>query len=371
MKLRHLAIMNFRGIREMSWFPPGDFVCLIGPGDIGKSTILDAVELVFSPRWNPPLDDADFFQCDTSEHLVIEATVGELPQRLISDAAFGLRLRGFDSTTKAILDEPEDHHEVVVTIRFQVDESLEPTWHVVTDRHPEGQVLGAREREKFGVLRLGGAVDRHLSWGKGSVLSKLTDDLETQAAVLAGASRTARQQVKVEHLPQMAKAAKQAEGLAAELGVHPTSAFLPALDPAAGLSSHGLVLHDGNVPYRKIGFGSRRLVSLAMQRHVARDTGLVVIDEVETGLEPFRLRRLLQTLLLNRDAKGMGVFMTTHSPVALAQLRANHLGIVRRSADGVVKVMMPPETLQGSLIKHAEAFLSRRVIVCEGKTEMG
>jgi putative ATP-dependent endonuclease of the OLD family len=370
-KLRHLAVSRFRGIRELSWFPCGDVVCLIGPGDIGKSTILDALELVFSPRWNPEVDDADFFQCDTGQPLAIEATIGDLPRRLISDAQFGLRLRGFDAVNGVIIDEPDDHHELVITIRFQVTDTLEPTWHVVTQRHPEGLKIGVREREKLGVLRLGAFLDRHLSWAKGSVLSKLTEDIETQAAVLASASRTARQQVKTEHLPQMEKAAREAQSLAAELGVHPNDSFVPALDPAAGLSTQGLVLHEGKVPLRKVGFGSRRLVSLAMQRHVASDAGIVLIDEIETGLEPFRLRRLLHTLALDSRSRGMGIFMTTHAPLTLTQLRAEHLGIVRRSADGTTRVLSPPSSLQGILVKHAEPFLSRRVVVCEGKTELG
>jgi ABC-type taurine transport system ATPase subunit len=369
-KLRHLAVNRFRGIRELSWFPAGDLVCFIGPGDIGKSTILDAIELVFSPRWNPVIDDADFFQCDISQPLVVEATIGGLPRRLVSDAQFGLRLRGFDSSRPAIVDEPEDHHELVITIRFKADETLEPTWQVVTDRHPEGLNIGVREREKLGVLRLGAMVDRHLSWAKGSVLSKLTEELETQAAVLANASRTARQQVTSQHLPKMSKAAADAQKLAAGLGVHPNSSFQPALDPTAAFSTPGLVLHDGKVPLRNAGFGSRRLVSLAIQRHVAADAGMILIDEVETGLEPFRLRRLILNLVSD-GTKGLGVFITTHSSIALSQLRATQLGVVRRSADGKARVLTPCESLQGTLIKHAESFLSRRVVICEGKTEMG
>lgn len=32
-----------------------DFVCLLGRGDSGKTTILDAISLVLSPNWNTPV----------------------------------------------------------------------------------------------------------------------------------------------------------------------------------------------------------------------------------------------------------------------------------------------------------------------------
>jgi predicted ATP-dependent endonuclease of OLD family len=134
MKLRHLLVRHFRGIDNLSWTLGGDFICLIGAGDSGKSTVLDAIELVLSPRWNLTVDDSDFYQCDVTSPIVIEATVGDLPRRSLSDSAFGLRLRGL-AADGTLHDEPQDGDESVITIRLTVDESLEPRWEVVTDRH--------------------------------------------------------------------------------------------------------------------------------------------------------------------------------------------------------------------------------------------
>ncbi len=41
-RIRHLAIRNFRSIKALDWSPAPGINCLIGPGDSGKSTILDA-----------------------------------------------------------------------------------------------------------------------------------------------------------------------------------------------------------------------------------------------------------------------------------------------------------------------------------------
>ncbi len=57
-------------------------VCLLGPGDSGKSTVLDAIEAALSSRWTLSLTDDDFFEGDTSQPIVIAVTVGELPPAL-------------------------------------------------------------------------------------------------------------------------------------------------------------------------------------------------------------------------------------------------------------------------------------------------
>ena len=46
MKLTSIEIKNFRGIKHSAVFFPLDsrIVCLIGPGDSGKTTLLKAIE---------------------------------------------------------------------------------------------------------------------------------------------------------------------------------------------------------------------------------------------------------------------------------------------------------------------------------------
>ncbi len=382
MKLRHLKVERFRGIKTLSWFVGSDFVCLVGPGDCCKSTVLDAIELVLSPRWNPTFDDGDFHNGDASQGLLIEATLGELPRPLLSDGHFGLRLRGFSPAGPTIHDEPQEGDEEVLTVRLTVDSSLEPTWHVVTDRHPEGATISARERERLGVVRLGAVVERHLSWSRGSVLSRLTGDVDEHAQLLADAGRQARSTVDPSKLPKLTAAATRAASLSASFGVSPRSQFEPRIDAGdAYLGAGSLALHDGPVPVRRAGLGTRRLVTLSMQRHVAEQGGVVLIDEVEHGLEPYRLRRLLVELLDPASSgtpvpgaasvpRAGSAILTTHSPITIGQLRTEQLRIVRTDASGTV-ILSPSPDVQGTLIKHAEAFLSRRVIVCEGRTELG
>lgn len=76
MKVRHLSVRNFRGIRELDWpVPDCNVLCLIGRGDSTKSTILDALRRVFHPQWDLPFDDADFHLCNPENPITIDAVL--------------------------------------------------------------------------------------------------------------------------------------------------------------------------------------------------------------------------------------------------------------------------------------------------------
>ncbi len=374
MKLHRLEVQRFRGIKTLDWRVDGDCVCLAGPGDSTKSTILDAVELVLSPRWNVAFDDSDFFNADASEPLSISATVGALPEEWKHDDKFGLAVRGWNPEGE-LHDEPADGDEIVLTIRLLVDASLEPTWTVVNDRVPEGRPISAKDRERLGCTRLGDFFDRHLSWSRGSVLARLTGDVERIGGVLAEAGRAARSALDTEKLPEaIRKVARDANTIGATVGVTPTTAYQAHLDiQAASVGLGGLALHDGDVPVRRAGMGTRRLLTLALQREAAKAGGVVLVDEVEHGLEPHRIRRLLRTLHDGHGgaAKQRGqVLMTTHSPTVLGELQAAELRVVRCDG-GSTTATVVPSALQPIVLKAAEAFLARKVIVCEGRTELG
>ena len=88
MNIKHLNIRHFRGIDRLDWEVAGRLVCLIGPGDSTKSTILEAIELALTSRRSVSFDDADFYGADTDNSILIKATVGEVPADLLADVRF-------------------------------------------------------------------------------------------------------------------------------------------------------------------------------------------------------------------------------------------------------------------------------------------
>ena len=139
MQIRQIKVRNFRGIAALDWNPAHSFCCLIGPGDSGKSTLLDAAEAALSSRWFS-FTEPDFLGCDAANAITIEATVGELSRALMSDERFGLCIRGWTATGE-LRDEPEDGDETVLTVRLTVDATLEPAWELVCDRIEDTRTL--------------------------------------------------------------------------------------------------------------------------------------------------------------------------------------------------------------------------------------
>ena len=88
-RIRRLEIRNFRGIRALDWAPSAGVNCLIGPGDSGKSTILDAIDLCLGARQGVQFSDADFHGLDVGQPVEIAVTLGALPDALLSIEAYG------------------------------------------------------------------------------------------------------------------------------------------------------------------------------------------------------------------------------------------------------------------------------------------
>jgi energy-coupling factor transporter ATP-binding protein EcfA2 len=354
----------------------GTTAALVGPGDSGKSTILDAIERVLSPRWNIQFDDTDFWDLQTDEPIKIRATITDLPKDFYRDSKFGLALHGFDETEGlaiAATGEAEEEHALVVEL--QVDAGLEPVWSVI-DSEGNPHVMTAKDRESLGMLRVGGFVDQHLCWSRGSVLTRLTETGDAVGAVLAEATRRAREGLKTEGLDKLQTAAEKVEKIGRDIGVAPRHHLMPHLDAASvSVSAGALSLHDGNIPVRKAGLGTRRLLAVAMQREASAHTGLTLVDEFEHGLEPHRIRRLLRVLRgkkPERQAIGNGqLVLTTHSPTVLSELETGEVFVTRREITGEVVVTSLPGPVGYVLARTPDALLARKVVVAEGLTEKG
>lgn len=374
MQIRHVSIKNFRGIQKMDWTVHSQIVCLIGPGDSTKSTILDAIEFALSPRWNLTFEDCDFYSENTDEPIEIIVTITQIPDELLKQEKFGLELRGW-SKADGLHDEPQENDELVLSIRLLVDKSLEPQWDVINDRNQDGRSISSKDRDKLGMNRLGAFIDKHLYWGQGSALSSLTTDRKENAAfMITEAHRKARDEAKIEDIEVFKIASEQAEKIAKELGFKPNESLRPALDPRAiNIGLGAITIHDGDIPLRLTGLGSRRLIALGIQLSCVEEGSLLLIDEIEHGLEPHRIRHLLkhlQKLINNNPDKAGQVIMTSHSSTSIVELSAENLYVVR-SANGETFVKNVSQNLQDIVRKAPEALLGIKAIICEGKTELG
>lgn len=379
MQIAKISIRNFRGIAELDWNTCAGICCLIGPGDAGKSTILDAVEAALSSRWFS-FSESDFHRCNTSSPLEVEVTVHELSKALKSDERFGLYIRGL-ATDGTINDEPEDGDEPALTVRLSVDATMEPVWELVCDRASNPRTLSNRDRALFGLVRLAGEDARHLTWGQGSILSKLTGDSDEVAQQLAAAYRLARDSANLGSIKALADTAIDAETRAKNLGAYVEATYAPGLELVrGGFSAGSIALHDGEVPLRLAGLGTRRLATLAIQQAAIAEGAIVLVDEIEHGLEPHRIVNSIAQLKAGHVASHMAgkaqgqILMTTHSDVALGEIDQASLFVVRRNQQSKsVDVLSPDDAAEfWKVIKNTpRALFAKRILVCEGVTEVG
>jgi putative ATP-dependent endonuclease of the OLD family len=375
-KIRRLEIENFRAIKRLVWCPSSGFNCLIGPGDSGKTTILEAIDLCLGSRRNPLIDDADFHDLDTTEAIRIEATLGDLDDDLKNLATYGLFLRGFDPEAGTVEDEPGSGLETAITVRLSIGDDLEPRWTLVSKRaEDQGQSRGLSwaDRVRLSPAKIGVGADYHLSWSRGSVLARIADEKPEVRAALAAAGRGARDSFGESADKQLGSTLAIVVQVATELGIDAGKAVKALLDIHAISFSAGVIaLHDDRgVPLRRLGVGSARLLVAGLQRRAA-DATVVLVDELEYGLEPHRVRRLVQSLGSKNNESSLQVFATTHSPTALEELDADQLFVVRGGTEEhLVLSAGGRDEVQAALRSSPGAFLSECVIACEGASEVG
>jgi len=258
---------------------------------------------------------------------------------------------------------------------------MEPAWELVCERIDDSRTLSNRDRALFGLVRLAGDDARHLAWGQGSVLSRLTGDTNEAAASLAKAYHTARDSAKLDTIKSLTDAAGSAETFARNLGAYVDGAYEPGLELGrSGLSAGSIALHDSGVPLRLAGLGSRRLATLAIQKSAIVEGAIVLIDEIEHGLEPHRIIGAISQLKSDQekavnDAKPVGqILMTTHSDVALGESGENSLHVVKiNKPERIVSILTPSpvDSIRPLLRFTPRALLAKRILVCEGNTEVG
>lgn len=375
--IRKVEIRNFRSIYSLDWCPTEGINCLIGPGDSGKSTILDALDLCLGARRSLVITDTDFFELDVTQDICISLTLGGLPDALKDIDSYGDFLRGFDVTTGAVEDEPRKGLETVLTLRLTIKADLEPAWTLYSDRMatvepPRGLVW--KDRMTLTASRLGSQANSNLSWSKGSVLNKLSDERADIGSELAHAARDARARFGTKAASQLADTLKVVTDTAHSLGVPVGTSVTALLDMHSVSFGNGAIsLHnESGIPLRNLGTGSSRLLIAGLHRAATEAASIVLVDEIEFGLEPHRLTRLLNSLGSKEKEPPLQVFMTTHSPVVLRELSGDQLFVVRIT-HGIHSALQvgSGDDMQSTIRCYPEAFLARTVIVCEGASEVG
>jgi predicted ATP-dependent endonuclease of OLD family len=375
-KILKLDIKNFRGIKSLSETFDKNFVCLIGRGDSGKTTILDSIYYVLCPSYALQFYDTDFFNGDVTQSIEIETTLTDLSDVLQTEDKFGLYKRQYDKNTGIVTDEIVENPDLVdvYTIRLTVDNTLEPKWEIITGRQ-EPKPISATDRAKLNCSFVSDYVDRHFSWNKGTPLYQLLEGLSQEVDnknVIIEKLRQVKNEIDDTDFPQTLDATNEVKKYANLLGLN-VDGIKTSIDfRDIAIKDDKVCINDNNnIPFRLRGKGSKRIVSMAIQLALAKQGGIILIDEVEQGLEPDRIKQIVSAL---KTENGGQIFITTHSRDAIVELNSDDLFLVKK-ADNTESVSITnipaTDNWQAIVRGNPEGFFCKKIIVCEGKTEIG
>lgn len=362
-----LSIERFRCLKTFSWRPARGVNVILGGGDVGKTTILDAIALLLSPTNPATLSDTDYHARAVDLGFVIEAIVSLPSEGGINNQtkpSWPWLWDGNDIKIPGIAGESESGAPVY-RLRLRGTEDLELIYEIV---QPDGTAdsLSVGLRRSVGLVRLSGddRNDRDLRLVQGSSLDRLLSDkaLRSRFATALAKSDVADQ------LGPEGKAALKALDSVFKAKNLPDDLDL-AITGGQGLSISALIGLTANregvqLPLASWGSGTRRFAALTIAEQNQGNAPITIVDEVERGLEPYRQRVLMANLL----AGASQVFLTTHSPAAISVAAEASLWYV----DHCGRIGQLESAHVARQRKHdPECFLARLAIVAEGVTEFG
>jgi len=422
MRIARLTLDRYRGIKKAVILLPKHGV-LIGDNNTGKTTILEALDLVLGPdRLNrqPPIDEHDFFrgeytanaaameaggdledssgaavleagaQAEEAEEvpteaprIEIEVTVADLTEE--QKAKFGDYVEFWDSTTDTFYDQPNPAGVDLA----HITEALRVTFHGWYDKEEDDfegrtfftrslteserpELFSRRDKQVCGFLYLRSlrTGSRALSLERGSLLDIILRLKEV------------RPQMWQDTLGNLSAISVASDP---DLGISPV---LESIDTALkkyvpkewGVQPHLKVSNltrehlrkvitafiatgegDHAAPYYRQGTGTINMLVLAMLSQIAQDKQNVIfaMEEPETALPPYAQKRIVHEV----HKLASQTLFTSHSPYVVEEFAVEDTVVLGRDLEGVLgrKAITLPDSVK--LKRYRQEFRTR---FCEG-----
>lgn len=406
MNVARLYISNFRGIKEAKLLLP-KHVVLVGDNNVGKSTVLEALDLVLGPdrlARHPKVDEHDFFRGDylspegePRKEIRIEVTVINLSEE--QQNRFVDYIEWWNTGTNLFVVEPPaegvDDPLICAAIRItfvgfynKEEDDFEGDTYFARSLEESETPIQFRKRDKqfcgFLYLRSRRTASRALSLEHGSLLDiilRLKDirpqmwekTIGTLSAFDVASDPGLGISGVLESLEKaIAKYVPREWGAAPRLKVsNLTREHLRTVITAFIATGAG----DHAAPFFRQGTGTINMLVLAMLTQIAEDKQNVIfaMEEPETAIPPYAQKRITHEL---RKLSAQALF-TSHSPYVLEDFDLEEVVVLMRSTEGVLQqstVDLPASVKhkryrQEFRTRFCEGLLARRVLLAEGATE--
>ena len=409
MRIARIRIENFRGIKQAEILLP-EHAVLVGDNNTGKSTVLEAIDLVLGPERlarQPPVDEHDFyagryFDADGNPvPIVVEVVVIGLVDE--QTRHFRNHLEWWNQTTSVLIDGPPpegtDADSVLPALRVlfkgtydKEEDDFVGRTYFASPTNDDGSLEVFRTPDKrlcgFLFLRTLRTGSRALSLERGSLLDVILR-LQDKRLQMWEEVLTELRKLPVAEKPEL--------GITAILeGVQKAvRSFVPsdwADKPHIRVSDltrenlrktltvfmgTGGTKQDGDeyaAPFHHQGTGTINTLVLALLSMIAelKQNVIFAMEEPEIAIPPHTQRQIINSV---RDMSAQALF-TSHSPYVLEEFPPSQVMILRRhdgTLTGTPATLPPavkPKTYRAELrTRFCESLLARRILITEGRTE--
>lgn len=386
--IRYLRIERFRGIEKLEWRPAPGLNVIVGPGDSCKSTILEAIGALLSPAPNMNISEFDYYCRDIDMGFEIEAALAVGNASILKSDGFPLPpLRGWREDQFTDLPD-EGGAEAVIVCRLTGTPDQEAIYEVVGADEETRVPLSRSLRQRIGLMCLGitDRWDRDLRLVQGGALDRYMEGQHLRQSIRQAILNTPiHDRLGDEPREALGRIDRQFSKRSLPNPVRLGLVGTPGVSLAASV---GLMVGENDesaLPLPAWGTGTRRLATLELTSILTESISLAVVDEPESGLEPYRQRAFIGDL--HQDGKRQA-FITTHAPAVLSagvalgavisriNLALAPVGDAGQAAPALAPRAHELTALEGKeigelLAWHPESVLARLPVICEGITEEG
>jgi putative ATP-dependent endonuclease of the OLD family len=412
-KVVQLKIENFRGIKSADLHFDGHAL-LVGPNNVGKSTICEALDLVLGPdRLNkfPPVEEFDFYNgkyvepkadanADTKPIPIhIEVTLIELGTEVLNRCNGHMEF--WHVAEKRLLGQGEaalaTPPVAVPCLRLETVAQYDPEEDEFTAEtvytHSPNNTDGAKDTVRREVKRLFGFLylralrtgSRALSLERGSLLDVLLRLQKVRTGLWEEAIKRLRaldiEKDAAELQPVLTSIEERLASYVSATKVgRKTKLYVSQLtrEHLRKTMAFFLAMRDDQeeVPFQQAGTGTLNTLVLALLSFIAElkpDSVIFAMEEPEIAVQPHTQRRIADYLLQHTKQ----AFVTSHSPYVIERFTAENTFLLTRSGNGSITSMCVADAtgLKENDYKRyarrglAECMLGKGVIIVEGTTE--
>ncbi len=409
MRVAKLKVDNFRGIKRCEIIFQGHTV-LVGDNNTGKSTILEAIDLVLGPErlsHYPIIDEHDFYAGqyigDEEKPLSINIEVVIIDLSDEQQRYFRNHLEWWNTDNNSLIEGPPpestDGHGVVPALRLwfngyydaEEDDFTGKTFFLSPQKDDETyDSFGTKDKRLCGflflrTLRTG---SRALSLERGSLLDIILRLQELRLHIWEDVLNQLRQLHVAENpdlgitdiLTSVQDAVRSFVPSDWAENPHLCVSDLTRANLRRVLTvfmGTGAKRNDGSeysAPFQHQGTGTINTLVLALLSMVAelKQNVIFAMEEPEIAIPPHTQKRIVDSV----TSKSAQAIFTSHSPYVLEEFKPSQILVIKRGNGELSGVpaeyppaVKPKKYKEEFRRRFCEALLSRRVLITEGRTE--